>query len=102
MKKNYKDYIITLTCVTLIGVLMLIVPLFMFPWALQSNVEHREVAAIVDEVNPETGCITLVDWDGEAWIYEGEGFEAGQMVIIEFDDLGTNDIYDDEIIEIRG
>lgn len=41
--KNYKDYIITITCVGLIGVLMFIVPLFMFPWALQSNVEHREI-----------------------------------------------------------
>lgn len=70
----------------------------------QQSKNHKtyEVAAIVDEVNPETGCITLIDWDGEAWVYEGEGFEVGQMVIIEFDDLGTNDIYDDEIIKIRG
>ena len=70
----------------------------------QQSKSHKtyEIAAIVDEVNPETGYITLIDCDGEAWVYEGEGFEAGQMVIIEFDDLETNDIYDDEIIKIRG
>ena len=100
MKKNYKDYIITLTCVTLIGVLMLIVHLFMLPWALQSNVEHREIAGVVDEVNPTTGCITLVDAYGEAWVCEGEDLEVGQPVIIVFNDMGTDDIYDDEIIQI--
>lgn len=100
MKKNYKDYIITITCVGLIGVLMLIVPLFMFPWALQSNVEHREIAGVVDEVNPATGCITLVDAHGEAWVCEGEVLEVGQPVIIVFSDMGTDDIYDDEIIQI--
>jgi hypothetical protein len=36
MKKNYKDYVITFICVTLINVLMLIVPLLLFPWALRS------------------------------------------------------------------
>lgn len=61
-----------------------------------------EVAAVVDKVNAETGCITLIDWDGNAWIYEDEGFAVGQMVIVEFDDLGTNNICDDEIIKIRG
>ena len=59
----------------------------------------REVAALVDDFNPETGCSTLVDWDGEEWLYEGE-LEAGQQVIIKFDDMGTADIYDDEILEI--
>ncbi len=100
MKKNYKDYIITITCVGLIGVLMLIVPLFMFPWALQSNVEHREIAGVVDEVNPTPGCTTLVDAHGEAWVCEGEDLEVGQPVIIVFNDMGTDDIYDDEIIQI--
>ena len=100
MKKNYKDYIITLTCVTLIGVLMLIVPLFMFFRVLESDMEHREIAGIVDEVNPATGCITLVDAYGEAWVCEGENLEVGQPVIIVFNDMGTDDIYDDEIIQI--
>ena len=102
MKKNYKDYVITLTCIALIGVLILIIPLFMFPWALESSVEHREIAGIVEEVNLATGCITLVDAHGEAWVFEGDGYEVGQLVIVVFDDMGTDDIYDDEIVEIRG
>ena len=61
----------------------------------------HEVAAIVEEINPETGFATLIDWDGEAWHYEGK-LELGQMVIIEFDDMGTESIYDDEIVKIRG
>lgn len=100
MEKNYKSYLITLTCVTLIGVLMLIVPLLMLPWALQSNVEQHEIAGIVDEVDPATGYITLVDAHGEAWVCEGENLEVGQPVIIVFDNNGTADIYDDEIIQI--
>ena len=100
MKKNCKDYIITLTCVALIGVLMLIAPLFMFPWALQSNVEQHEIAGIVDEIDPATGYITLVDAHGEAWVCEDEDLEVGQLVIIVFNNNGTADIYDDEIIQI--
>lgn len=100
MKKNTKDYIITITCVGLIGVLLLIAPLLMFPWALEQNVEYREVAAIVDEVNSSTGYITLVDAHGEAWVCDGEDLEVGQPVIIVFNDMGTDDIYDDEIIQI--
>ena len=70
--------------------------------AQQKSSKIYEVAATVEEVNPKTGCITLIDWNGEAWVYEGEGFETGQMVIVEFDDMETSDIYDDEIVEIRG
>lgn len=100
MKKNYKDYIITFICVTMINVLMFIVPLFIFPWALQSNVEQYEIAGVVDEVDPATGYITLVDAYGEAWVCEGENLEVGQPVIIVFDDMDTDSIYDDEIIQI--
>lgn len=93
----------TVTCIlliTLIAVLLLIVPLFMFPMALEANVEYREIAGVVDEVNSATGYITLVDAHGEAWVCEGEDLEAGQPVIIVFNDMGTDDIYDDEIIQI--
>ena len=63
--------------------------------------ETFEVAAIVENYNENDNCSTLVDWNGEAWFYEGE-LEVGKMVIVVFDDMGTTDIYDDEIIEIRG
>ena len=60
----------------------------------------HEIAAIVDEVTAD--CVVLVDSDGEAWVFEGDGYEVGQFVIVVFDDCGTAEIYDDEIIEIRG
>lgn len=69
----------------------------------QQTKSHKvyEVAGIVDEYNAESGCSVLVDWDGDAWLWEGE-MEVGQLVIIVFDDMSTADIYDDEIIEIKG
>ena len=59
----------------------------------------HEVAAVVDEANEETGLTTLVDVNGEVWVWEGL-LKEGRLVIIEFDDMGTADIYDDEIIQI--
>ena len=63
-----------------------------------------EVSAIVEEVNSNDGLVLLVDWNGEAWYYEmeSESFECGQLVIVEFDSNGTENIYDDEIVKIRG
>lgn len=97
MKNNAKDYIITTIGVSFICVLMLITPLFMFSWAAKENVEYREIAAFVDEVND---CTTLVDANGEAWLWDGTEFEEGQPVIIVFNTMGTDEIYDDEIIQI--
>ena len=100
MKQNYKDYMITLICFTLIGVLLLAIPLALFPVALKENCEHHEVPAVVKEVTADS--VVLVDNDGEAWVFKGDGYEVGQLVIVVFNDCGTADIYDDEIVEIRG
>lgn len=61
----------------------------------------RTVPAVVEEINPATGWATLVDWSGEAWHCEDDSLEVGQLVIVEFDDMGTEDIYDDEIVSVR-
>lgn len=62
-----------------------------------------EVSAIVDQINQEEGLVLFVDWNGEAWYYEmeSENFTIGQLVIIEFDSMDTDNIYDDEIVKIR-
>ena len=73
----------------------------LFVVAAEMAHEKYEVAAEVTEYNADTNCAVLVDTNGEAWVYEGELAE-GQQVTIKFDDNGTKDIYDDEIIEIRG
>lgn len=63
--------------------------------------EIETVSATVCEVNEE--AVAFEDASGEIWIWEleeGESFELGQQVQIQFNDMGTNDIYDDEIIQI--
>lgn len=59
------------------------------------------VSATVYEVNEE--AVAFEDASGEVWVWEleeGESFELGQQVRIQFNDMATADIYDDEIIRI--
>ena len=63
--------------------------------------EVETVPTTVCEVNEEV--IAFEDASGEVWFWgleDGEHFELGQEVEIQFDDMGTADIYDDEIIRI--
>ena len=63
--------------------------------------EEKEVKATVIEVNDE--AIALEDVCGEVWVWElekGEVYEVGQIVTVVFDDLGNDDLYDDEIIKV--
>ena len=63
--------------------------------------DEKEVKATVIEVNNEV--VAFEDAGGDVWIWElekGESFEVGQIVTIVFDDLGNNNIYDDEIIKV--
>ena len=61
-----------------------------------------DTPARVAEVDEETGWVTLVDWSGEAWCIRGEGYEAGQLVIVDFNDNNTPDnIYDDLIVNVH-
>lgn len=65
------------------------------------KVEVDVVSAIVCEVNAEV--VAFEDASGEVWVWEleeGESFELGQQVQIQFDNMGTANIYDDEIIRI--
>lgn len=86
----------------LIAILLIaiLVSLLVAPVILVTKTLTHEVPAVVEEVTAD--CVVLVDNDGEAWVFEGDGYEVGQLVIVVFDDMGTADIYDDEIIEIRG
>ena len=65
------------------------------------NTEVETVSATVCKVNEEV--VAFEDAFGEVWFWgleDGEHFELGQEVEIQFDDMGTADIYDDEIIRI--
>lgn len=54
----------------------------------------------VIEVDSASQWITLVDWNGEAWCIRDEGYEVGELVIATFDNMGTDTIYDDMIVDV--
>jgi hypothetical protein len=63
--------------------------------------DEREIKATVIEINDEV--VAFEDASGDVWVWElekNESFEVGQIVTIVFDDLGNDDIYDDEIIKV--
>lgn len=63
--------------------------------------DANEVSATVCEVSEE--AVAFEDASGEVWVWEleeDESFELGQQVRIQFNDMATADIYDDEIIRI--
>lgn len=56
----------------------------------------------VIEVDRESDTITFVDNMGEAWTFNGaEDWAKGDGIAVIMDTMGTESIYDDEIIEIR-
>jgi hypothetical protein len=91
MKKDEK---LAILCIVLVLICATI-------WGCTHSTKTFEIPAVVEEVNPATEYATLVDWQGEAWVCEADGLQVGQLVIIVFDDMGTEDIYDDEIIKLR-
>ena len=93
---------LTSILIVILLALTLIIPIYIGAnyFTVFSRERTHEVSAVVEEVTAD--CVVLVDNDGEAWVFEGEGYEVGQAVIVVFNDMGTADIYDDEIIEIRG
>ena len=93
---------LTSILIVILLALTLIVPIYIGAnyFTVFSKEQTNEVPAVVEEVTAD--CVVLVDNDGEAWVFEGDGYEVGQLVIVVFNDMGTADIYDDEIIEIRG
>lgn len=53
-------------------------------------------------VEIDNGIIVLETTDGNLWEYEtGRDFWIDEIVRVRFDNMGTESIYDDEIISIR-
>ena len=49
-----------------------------------------------------TGHVVVVDEDGEMWeMTNVHGFQAGEEIVVVFNDNDTTEIYDDEIMSIR-
>ena len=75
---------------------------------LNQGLNHKEpetsatytAPCAVIEVNPVTHWVTLEDWSGETWCIRDDSFEVGELTIVTFNDMGTNSIYDDIIIDV--
>jgi hypothetical protein len=64
--------------------------------------ELREVWAEVTEINQEAESITLADENGKEWIAfaDVEIYAVGDEVMVVFDNMATDDWYDDEIVDL--
>lgn len=65
--------------------------------------EQRFSKAVVEEVSGEYNTVTFLDEGGDLWVAEvdsTDGFKVGEKYILTFDDMGTSDPYDDELIDI--
>ena len=65
--------------------------------------EQRFSKCVVEEVSGEYNIVTFMDEGGDLWVAEVDsidGFKVGEKYILTFDDMGTSDPYDDELIDI--
>ena len=62
---------------------------------------HRyEVLATVEHYDFFSGRVEVIDSRGESWVYfDSESLSVGQTICLVFETNGTNDIYDDEIVD---
>lgn len=69
--------------------------------ALQSSPQLRVADVEVESVMHS--MVTFVDTDGEAWVAEVDDvskYSVGNDYVLVYDTMGTDDIYDDEIVAI--
>ncbi|MGN5454948.1 MAG: hypothetical protein ACI4XN_03090 [Candidatus Kurthia intestinigallinarum] len=74
--------------------------LFVNALLIIDNRESREVKAQVVAVDNDV--ITIEDTTGNLWQFEGTGYFIDEIIYVRFDTLGTDTIYDDVIIQVRG
>lgn len=64
---------------------------------------QQNTTAIVTSINHEYDTITFTDVNGNDWIWQGieETYDVtvDKQYVIEFDDMNTSYLYDDEIID---
>ena len=59
-------------------------------------------AGIVRNVDHFADVIYIVTFDGQEWAYEGaEDWAVGDIIAMLMDDMGTELIYDDEIVAVN-
>lgn len=72
--------------------------------SLLQNTTHFRVSDVdVDSVDRQTGIVSFVDNEGEVWEAEVDRtseYSVGEKCVLVFDNMGTENIYDDEIVVI--
>ena len=76
-----------------------IISIFMTFTPIQTNINELEATVISNN----NGIVQFQTEDGNGWNIENSNIDyvKNDKYIIVFDDMGTIDIYDDEIIEIK-
>lgn len=71
--------------------------------ALQSSPQLRVAEVEVESVSHMYNTVSFVDTDGEMWVAEvdkSSKYLIGSSCALVYDTMGTEDIYDDEIVAI--
>lgn len=98
MKKRIARMIITL-----FAIISIAFSAYTFGWTMGESFDPSSTytaPAQVAKVDEATGWVTFIDWAGEAWCVRGEGYMIDQLVVITFNDNGTESIYDDLIVDV--
>ena len=93
-----KDFILrVLLVVLLLGV-------FIAPFIMLSDLDENLHIRFekVQVIEAYDGVYAVVDGTGDVWEFESDKtYFVGEVFTVKFDTLGTEDIYDDEIIAIK-
>ena len=85
----------------LVSILLSLVLMFTAVPALGDFSVYPNGGIIVDLI-PEEDLVVFEDGDGMSWVFYGvEDWDIGDLVACTFWDAGTEDIFDDEIIDVR-
>jgi hypothetical protein len=96
MKKNNIKAIIIMTIIIIINVTIIVT---LFACHTTNNDTYTVHGKVVTTVS--NGYCAVVDDDGEEWaLYTDDTVECGDRVVIVLDNMGTNTIYDDEVVGI--
>ena len=85
-----KEFIMMVVCVAV----------FIVPCAIAEDIQYTySMDGVISEVDGMD--VSVVDEDGEEWLFVGDGFSVGDEVRIKFFNNDTKDRLDDEIEKVK-
>ena len=90
MLEKIKEFIMMIVCVAV----------FIVPCAIAEDIQYTySMNGIISEVDGFD--VSVIDEDGEEWLFEGDGFSVGEEVRIKFFNNDTSDRVDDKIENVK-